>query len=86
MILVNIVELNGGRNAVKMSEKIYIAERFPLNSEKAVIWYATNYQEELKLNRTNQLLSYADDVNIVAENTDTIKKTGSLQVLVRRLV
>jgi hypothetical protein len=40
----------------------YTTERFQQN------------QEELKLNGTHQLLAYADDVNIVGENTDTIKK------------
>jgi hypothetical protein len=32
-------------------------------------------QVVLKLNGTHQLLAYADDVNVLGDNTDTIKKT-----------
>jgi hypothetical protein len=35
-------------------------------------------QEGMKLNGTHQLLAYADDVNIVRQNTDTIQKTAAL--------
>jgi hypothetical protein len=35
-------------------------------------------QEGLKLNGTHKLLSYADNVNVVGENIDTIKKDTSL--------
>jgi hypothetical protein len=44
-------------------------------------------QVGLKLNRTHQLLDYADDVNLLGDNIDTIKKnTETLIDAIRRLV
>jgi hypothetical protein len=40
----------------------------------------------LKVNGTNQLLAYADDVNILGDNMDTVKKNTKTLILVRRLV
>jgi hypothetical protein len=46
--------------------------------EYAIRWVLEN-QKGLKLDGTHQLLAYADDVNIVGENVDSMKKnTGAL--------
>jgi hypothetical protein len=42
-------------------------------------------QMGLQLNEIHQPLVYADDVNPVADNTDTIKKNKEPLMLVRRL-
>jgi hypothetical protein len=43
----------------------------------AVIRRVQENQKGLKLNGTHQLLAYADDVNVVGENMDTIQKKCS---------
>jgi hypothetical protein len=43
-------------------------------------------QVGLKLNRTNQLLAHADDVNLLGDNIDTIKKNTELLIDVSKEV
>jgi hypothetical protein len=40
----------------------------------------------LKLNWTHQFLAYADDMNLLGDDIDTIKKQKLYLMLVRRLV
>jgi hypothetical protein len=43
-------------------------------------------QVGLKLYGTHQLLAYADDVNLLGDNTDNINKNAGTLTIVRRLV
>jgi hypothetical protein len=43
-------------------------------------------QVGLKLNGTHQLLAYADDVNLLGDNIDTIKKNTDILIDARRLI
>jgi hypothetical protein len=48
---------------------------------------AQENQVVLKLSGTHQLLAYADDVNLLGDNIDTIRKRQKLElILVRSLV
>jgi hypothetical protein len=49
----------------------------PLLFNLVLVYAVRNFQENqvgLKLDRTHQLLAYADDVNLLGDNIDTIKK------------
>jgi hypothetical protein len=58
------------RNIYKIKNKLNVQ----LISYLTKILSIQENQKGLKLNGTRQFLTYADDVNIVGENTDTIKK------------
>jgi hypothetical protein len=53
-----------------------------MNNLKFVLEYAIRKVQEkqvaLRLNRTHQLLAYADDVNLLGDNIDTINKSTKL--------
>jgi hypothetical protein len=42
------------------------------------IWNVQEDQVELKLNGTHQLVTYADDVNLLGDNIDIINRTQKL--------
>jgi hypothetical protein len=65
----------------KQRSQRFHMERFDLeklNEAEGTVEYAIRKvqesQVELKLNGTHQLLSYADDVNLLGDNIDTIKE------------
>jgi hypothetical protein len=58
---------------------------FSFTSEYAIRKVQEN-QVGLKLNGTPQLLVYADDMSLLGDNIDTVKKNKTLSMLVRKLV
>jgi hypothetical protein len=60
------------QNGLKQGDH-YIITAFQLALEYAIRKFQAN-QVVLKLNGTHQILAYADDVNLLGDNIDTIKK------------
>jgi hypothetical protein len=58
---------------------------FKLSLEYAIRKVQGN-QVGLKLNGTHELMACADNVNLLGDNIDTIKKRTKTLILVRRLV
>jgi hypothetical protein len=82
---INLSDTISIQNSLKRADSLS-----PLLFNFALEYAFTRVQKNkkgLKLNETHQLLTYADDINIVRESRGTVKKTQNLYwTLVRRLV
>jgi hypothetical protein len=71
------------QHGIKQDALSPVLSNFPLEYDIRKI---LEKQVGLKLNGTHQLLVYADDVNLLGDNRDTIKKNTGTRTLVRSLV